>query len=176
MRDVAWRMGLTLAALGVLLLLGPGVSCSLDNRLLERVMGHTPQAQIARYLAAVAEGDRQAAEALWPASSEAGDLAARREAVTGELLAYGPRLTYQLLNVEWWRTCCEPGVIDDPGEAGAARVLVAIHGETRPEVVYVFDLWVPGGYAGEAAGHPLRQWAIADVYPQGTTPLAWTWR
>jgi hypothetical protein len=74
MRDIVWRMGFTLAALAVLLILGPGVSCNLDNRLLERVMGQTPQAQIAPYLAAIAEGDRQAAETLWPASSEAGGI------------------------------------------------------------------------------------------------------
>jgi hypothetical protein len=32
---------------------------------------------------------------------------------------------------------------------------------------------VPGGYWGDAAGNPLRDWAIVDIYPEGLQPLAW---
>ena len=176
MRDVAWRAGFTMAALAVLVLLGPSASCGLGNRLVERAWGQTPRAQIARYLDAIAEGDRHAALAHWsPAGSPNTALKARRESVTDELLAYGPRLEHRVLDIEWWRTCCEPGVIDDPHEAGGAHVRVAISGENRAETIYVFDILVPGGYWGGAMGNPVRHWAIVDLYPQGAAPLAWPW-
>jgi hypothetical protein len=78
--------------------------------------------------------------------------------------------------VEWWRTCCEPGSIDDSREAGAARILVAISGESKPRALYRFDVVVPGGYWGNATGYPVRQWTVVNVYPAGAAPLVWTWR
>jgi hypothetical protein len=138
-------------------------------------MGQTPQAQIEGYLAAIAEGNRQAALALWLPSKPPAPQA-RRESVTDELLSYGAGLAYQTLDIEWWRTCCEPGVIDDPANAGFARVRVAVSGEGKPEAVYLFDVLVPDGYWGDAAGNPVRHWVIVDVYPEGAAPLFWTWR
>jgi hypothetical protein len=96
--------------------------------------------------------------------------------MTDELLALGPTLEYRILEVEWWRACCEPGVIDDPRNAGAARVWVAVNEQGSTEVVYVFDVLVPGGYWGEAMGNPVRQWAIVDIYHQGQEPLVWIWK
>jgi hypothetical protein len=177
MRDVLWRLGLTLTALGTLIFLGPGVGCNLHNSLLEWIRGQTPQAQIGRYLAAIAKGERQAALALWPAgTADDATMIARRESVTDQLLEYQPHLEYRILDLVWWRTCCEPAVIDDADQAGGAQVRVAVRGANRPETVYIFDLLVPGGYWGDAAGNPVRQWTIADVYPEGAAPLAWPWR
>jgi hypothetical protein len=175
MRDLVWRMGFTLAALGALLFLGPGVSCNLDNRLMAQIRGQAqaPQSEIDRYLAAIAEGDRQAALALWAVPGTADPtLQVRREAMTEEMLAYGPRLKYQVLSVEWGRTCCEPGTTDDPGQAGAAHFVVAIHGEDGPETLFSIDVLGPGSDGDQATRH----WAIADIYSQDAAPLAWTWR
>ena len=176
MRDIVWRIGFTLTALVVLAVLGPSVGCNRGKQIVEQILGETPTAKVAGYLDAIAKGDRQAALARWSlADSSGADLKARRESVTDALLACGPRLGYRILGVEWWRTCCEPGVIDDPDEAGGARVRVAVGGEDRPEAVYMFDLIVPGGYWGDAAGNPVRRWVIMDVYPEGAAPLVWTW-
>jgi hypothetical protein len=154
----------------------PGLSPGAANRLIEGVTGQTPQTRMAKYLKAVARGDRQAALDLWsPAGPERPELEARRQAVTAELLAHGPALAYEVLDVEWWRTCCEPAVIDDPDQAGGARVRVRLWGKYLPARVYVFDLLVPGGYWGEAMGNPRRTWTIYDIYPEGQAPLVWTW-
>jgi hypothetical protein len=176
MLDVAWRLGATLAALAVLAFLGSNVSCNPDIHLADGAWGQTPQVQIASYLAATAGGDRQEALALWaPAGECSAPLQARRASVTDELLTYGPNLEYRILGVEWWRTRDEPGAIDDPDEAGGARVRVAIGSKGRPERVYRFDLLVSGDHREEAADQPLQQWAIVDVYPEGAAPLAWAW-
>ena len=177
MQGIRWRVGFTLAALLVLVFLGQNTSCSSSHRLIEEVLGQTPEAQIASYLAAIAEGDRYTALALWPANGTPNAaLETRRASVTDELLGYGPRLEHRILDSVWWRTCCEPAVIDDPGEAGGVRIRVAVVDGNQQEAVYVFDLLVPGGYWGAAAGYPVRHWAIVDIYPEGVEPLVWTWR
>jgi len=174
MRDITWRMGFTLMTLTALAVLGLNASCSPAHHLLEQALGRTPQHQIAGYLAAVARGDRPAALELWPApASHDRGLMDRRDSVTGALLAHGPGLEHRVLDVIWWRTCCEPAVIDDPAQAGGARIRVAIGGGHGPEAIYIFDVLVPGGYWGDAAGNPLRDWEIVDVYPEGMQPLAW---
>jgi hypothetical protein len=177
MRDVAWRMGFTLTALAMLAIFGPGVSCSTGNRLVELVSGQTPQARVADFLGFVADGDRQAALELWsPGRAPSDALESRRELVTDALLLYGPHLEYQIQDVVWWRTCCEPAVIDDPDDAGGARVRVTLSGSNHPDATYVFDLLVLGGYWGTARGRPVRHWSLVDVYSEGSEPLVWTQR
>jgi hypothetical protein len=174
MRDVVWRTGVTLGALVVLATLGPNITCGIGHSLLEQALGQTPQAQIRSYFGAIVNGDRQAALALWSlGNSPTPDFTARRESMTDELLAYGARLEYEILDVEWWRTCCEPGVIDDPDQAGGARFRVLVRNGKGLAKIYRFDLLVPGGYWGEAAGNPVRRWALVDVYPEEESPLAW---
>jgi hypothetical protein len=176
MRDVLWRVGFTLTALTFLTILGPSAGCGVGSRLIELAKGQTPRARIAHYMTAVARGDRQRALALWALlGSSNADLQARRESVTDDLLAHGSDLEYRILDTVWWRTCCEPDVIDDPDEAGGARVRVAVSSQGRPERIYIFDVLVPGGYWGAAMGHPVRRWAIVDVYPEGEAPLIWPW-
>ena len=175
MQDFAWRAGLTLTVLAALAIVGLGAGCMPAHQLAEQVLGQTPQAQIAAYLAAIARGDEQEALALWPAAESPGDvLNARRRVVADDLLAYGPLLEHRILDIVWWRTCCEPAVIDDPAAAGGARVRVAVRGGDRSGV-YLFDLLVPGGYWGSAAGDPIREWKLVDIYPDGETALVWTW-
>lgn len=176
MRDIAWRFGFSFIALVSVAILGSSLSCGVSNRFVERLSGQTPQAQIERFVAAIVDGDRQAAMALWlPPGTPDGDLETRRELVLDSLLLYGPRIEHRIIDVEWWRTCCEPGVIDDPREAGGAHVRVAIGGPDQPEAVYIFDVLVPGGYWGSAMGNPVRHWTIVDVYPEVEAPLTWPW-
>jgi hypothetical protein len=176
MRDITWRTGFTLLALAVLAMLGSNASGCTTHHLIEQALGQTPQDQIDQYLATLAKGDRQAALALWlPPGTPDVALQTRRQSVTDELLAYGPRLEHRVLDLVWWRTCCEPAVIDDPVEAGGVRARVAIRGERLMESIYIFDLLVPGGYWGAAAGYPVREWAIVDIYPESAAPIAWTW-
>ena len=174
MRDITWRMGLTLMTLTALAILGLNASCGPAHQLLEQALGRTPQHQITGYLSAIARGDRSAALELWLApASHRGELMDRRDSVTDTLLVDGPSLEYQMLDTVWWRTCCEPAVIDDPAQAGGARVRVAIGSGQGHETTYTFDLLVPGGYWGDAAGNPLRDWEIVDIYAGGMQPLAW---
>ena len=174
MRDLTWRMGFTVLTLTALAVLGLNASCSPAYLLLEQALGRTPQREIADYLQATAGGDRSAALAFWlePALDNH-NLQDRRASVTDTLIGIGPRIDHRVLDVTWWRTCCEPAVIDDPAQAGGARVRVAIGGGVGAEATYVFDLLVPGGYWGDAAGSTLRDWAIVDIYPEGMQPLAW---
>jgi len=174
MRDLTWRMGFTVLALTALAVIGLNASCSPAYQLLEQALGRTPQREIAGYLEATARGNRSAALAFWlEPPPESHDLQGRRDSVTDTLIALGPRIDHRVLDVTWWRTCCEPAVIDDPAQAGGARVRVAIGSGVGAEATYVFDLLVPGGYWGDAAGNPLRDWAIVDIYPEGMQPLAW---
>ena len=174
MRDITWRMGFTFLTLTVLAVLGLNVSCSPAHHLLEQALGRTPENEIDGYLEAIARGDRGAALELWQEPArDAHVLLNRRDSVTGALLARRDGLQYRILDVTWWRTCCEPAVIEDAAQAGGARIRVAIDGGGEPETVYLFDLLVPGGYWGSAAGNPVREWAIVDVYPEGRVPLAW---
>jgi hypothetical protein len=176
MLDVIWRLGMTVLILVVLAAFSPGLHLGAANRLIEQVAGQAPQARIVDYLEAIAQGDVQAALKLWsPAGPDSPELEARRQAVTAELLRFGPDLAYQVLDVEWWRTCCEPGVIENDREAGGARMRVRIWSEDLPSKTYVFDVLVPGGYWGEVTGSPLRTWTIFDVYPEGQAPIVWTW-
>jgi hypothetical protein len=177
MQDVIWRTGVTLVALAVLAALGSNVSCGAGHYLLEQALGQTPEAQIGNYFEAIASGDRQGAlDLLSVGTSPTADLRARRESVTDELLAYGAGLEYEVLDAEWWRTCCEPAVIDDPTQAGGVRTRVVVRNEKGRAGAYRLDLLVPGGYWGDAAGNPVRRWRLADVYPDGEPPLVWPWR
>jgi hypothetical protein len=174
MLDLAWRLGATLAALVILAFVGSNVGSNPDTHLVDGAWGRTPEMQITSYLAAVAGGNRPEALARWaPADASNAPLQARRASITDELLAYGAQLEYRVLDVAWWRTCCEPGTVGDPDEAGGARVRVAVGGGGRPEWIFLFDLLVPGTSGGQTADQPDRQWIIVDVYPEGEAPLAW---
>ena len=76
MRDLAWRIGFTLAILAALAIVALDASCSPAQHLLEQALGQTPQAQIADYVIAIAEGDRRTA----PNTA----LATRRQSVTDD--------------------------------------------------------------------------------------------
>jgi hypothetical protein len=177
MRTLALRAGVTLTALTLLACLGPQFSCGHLNRIIEQATGQTPRQQVADLIHAIARGDRDAALASWTVSDSApDDLMQRREHTLEELLGYGPGIQHRILNTEWWTTCCDAGVTQNPRNAGGAVVQVSIGSPTRNEKVYAFYLLVPGGYWGDAAGNPVRTWEIVDIAPEGEPPLVFPLR
>lgn len=133
---------------------------------------------MAAYLEVILQGDKASAYNCWrPANERLGpEYEARRQAVTEAISALGSNFSFHVLDVEWWSTCCEPHVIDDPRNAGFARLRVAVGGTPEDEITYVFDVGVTGGpYYGEMMGCPVRHWRIVDAYPEGEEPLYWKW-
>ncbi len=142
--------------------------------MVERIEGETPQAKVRAYLHAVAKGDEAKAASMWcvPSYPDASRLEGRRKSTTRELIRRGIS-SFEIENVEWWCTCCEPRVIPSQKGAGGSRVRVRIvDGNGRSEE-YTFDVFVPKGYWGEAAGYPVRHWKIVDVYAAGQRPIYW---
>ena len=168
-----WRarqsgIAVLLGALALILFWASALSNGSVNLLIDWIKGETtPQAKVVAYLEAIARGDEEAALAMWIGQRQLGpDYEERRGAVTGELMALGGDLSYRILDVEWWSTCCEPHVIEDPREAGFARLKVAVG-----DAVYIFDVLAPY-YWWE--GHYLAWgWRIVDVYHEGEAHLAW---
>ena len=166
-----------LLLIGCIYLLG---SPSTRLTLLEQIGGNTPTARARAYAEAILRGDEEAALAIWELPSwELPDgrlaaLAERRKAVTRELIAADLQEDFLILHTEWWRTCCEPGVICDSREAGGARITVQFLDRRGLPVTYVFDVFHRDGpYWGAAAGYPPRHWVLRDVYARGQEPLFW---
>ena len=170
-------VSLLLTALG----LGPAAAARAD--LVETITNERPEAKVAAYLRATAAGDERGAAALWEipdwlARQDVGPvLAARRSAVTREMASLQLVGSAQPIGIQWWRTCCEPGVIERQREAGFARIYVSL---SRPDDArvwyYVLDVVTRGGaYWGVAMGYQPREWMLVDVYPMGEKPLFWQW-
>ncbi len=168
---------LVLTALG----LGPAAAARAD--IIEAVTNERPEAKVADYLRATAAGDEAKAATLWEipdwlARQDVGPrLAERRASTTRELASLRLAWSGKPVDIQWWRTCCEPGVIERPREAGFARVYVSL---SRPDDQrvwsYVLDVVTRGGaYWGAAMGYQPRQWMLVDVYPSSEQPLFWTW-
>ena len=165
----AWSFGIPSQA--------PPLACFI-NPLIERVTGETPEAEVVAYLEATRQGDEVTAYDCWlPATDPPSpEYETRRQAVMETISALGSDLSFRVLNIEWWNTCCEPGVIDDPKNAGFARLRVAIGGDIDERIIYVFDVLAIGGaHWGEMMGCPVRHWEIIDAYPEGEEPLYWMW-
>ena len=146
----------------------------------EWITGNTPEARIKAYVKAVLRGDEEAALAAWELPSwelpngRSATLAERRQAVTRELIAADLQDDFLMLHTQWWRTCCEPGVICDSRSAGGARVSVQFLNQRGLPVGYIFDVFHRhGSYWGAAAGYPPRHWALRDVYARSQEPLFW---
>jgi len=166
---------------GVWLWLFPPVA-ALRATVQERITGETPHAKIRAYVRAVVRGDETAALASWELPTwelpdgQSSALSERRRAVTRELMVAGVTADFLVLGTQWWRTCCEPGVINNPRDAGGARVSIQFLDRNGSPLIYVFDLFTRGGpYWGGAMGYPPRRWALRDVYPSSQEPLFWRW-
>jgi hypothetical protein len=149
-----------------------GVAVAADVGLRETIVGDTVEARIAGYVTALARNDVGAATAAWRLDNATPDpaLLERRRDITESLRSLGVR-SHRIVRIDWWRTCCEMGLIDDPANAGLARATVEIWTNARYER-YVFDVLARStAYWGDAAGHPPHEWTLRDVYRLSEKPL-----
>lgn len=144
----------------------------------EPTLGDTPQSKIAGFIAAVNRDDKSATFEYWEISeTESESMWVRREAIVNELLQLEDNVKYRIRHVEWWSTCCEPGVIYNSRGAGGVRYSVQIYAKNGWSTMYTFDVFVNRlVYFGAAEGYPPRHWLIRDVYPAGQEPLYWPYR
>jgi hypothetical protein len=135
----------------------------------------SPDRHVARYLSATARGDGNAAIDEWAVYVSARDprfhapdqLLERRRVLTAELAASRVGDRYTITSVEWWRTCCEPGRIDDPKNAGLSRVHVTTSGADGKTYRLVFEVWVKDlTYWGDAGGEWLHDWRLYEVHEE----------
>lgn len=143
-----------------------------DVRVREAIVGDTVEARVADYVSALSRNDVERAIAAWRLDDARPDaaLAARRHDVTASLASLGVR-SHRIERIDWWRTCCEPGLTDDPANAGLARVTVEVWTNARYER-YVFDVLArTTAYWGDAAGNPPHEWTLRDVYRLGDKPM-----
>lgn len=134
-----------------------------------------PEARVAAYLEATARGDETAALAVWQPWTcciPRPELEARRSDLTRELASVHAGKSQSIRMIEWWRTCCEPGIIKDPAGAGRARIFVhAVDQEGRDHDL-VFEVWVKdGAWWGDAGGQTRRDWTLREVYRRGERSL-----
>lgn len=129
----------------------------------------TPERQVARYLAATSEGNEQEALDAWPTFvggiHPRPALLTRRTELTQELAALRVGGSYQVRSIEWWRTCCEPGRIEDPSNAGLARMHVRATDAAGQEHQLVFEVFVKQiAWWGDAGGEKTRDWSLYEVH------------
>ena len=132
----------------------------------------TPERRVATYLSATSSGNESAALDSWvpyPGTVLISDeLRARRTDLTHELTASHVGRTYAIRSVDWWRTCCEPGLINDERNAGLARMHVVAADQAGNEQRLVFEVWVKKlTWWGDAAGETVKDWTLYEVHREG---------
>ena len=150
----------------------------------ERMMDETPQAKASAYIKSVIDGDKDRALSAWKLrkfGQGEGDptynqtlLVQRREELTQKLIVMGIK-DFEILSIEWWRTCCSPDVTLKPEDAGGARMSIRVSDKNGMNYRYIFDVfYIDTAYAGAAGGYRPRQWILRDVYQEGEEPLFWS--
>ena len=136
----------------------------------------TPQRHVARYLAATARGDVNAALDEWIVYVSSSDprfhasdaLVRERSELTSALASQRVGLPYTITSTDWWATCCTPRPIGEEGNAGLARVHVSASNEKGQTYRLVFEIWVRDlAWNGDAAGEWLHDWRLYEVHEEG---------
>lgn len=136
------------------------------------VTGDTAQARVEAYLRALERGDEPAALAAWQPGDRHAYLAqirARRDRTTAALDARGLR-SYTIDAIEWWRTCCEPGVVQGGDTAEGARVKAILRFGDGTSGHYVLDVFATDVMT-TFQGLPSTGWTLRDVYRSDEDPL-----
>ena len=146
-------------------------------RTIETLMGEVPDRKVHQFVDAIILKNENVALAIWElpdwqlANQNNLEIQNRRNAITKQLIDSNIQ-GLEVTTTEWWRTCCEPAVTNDPRNAGGARIHVQLldtKGEVHP---YIFDVFVRDTtYWGAAQGYPIRQWILRDVYLENQDPL-----
>ena len=145
--------------------------------LLDHPTGNLPKEKVDAFVQSIIQGNKTAAVKLWEIHDQSSPeqknaMEKRQEIVISALLSADINPEYTILEIEWWRTCCEPGVINNSRDAGGARIKVQFLGKDELPIVYTFDVFTHDQpYWGEAEGYPPRDWVIRDVYPENKKPL-----
>ncbi|MDX9956465.1 MAG: hypothetical protein RBT75_20380, partial [Anaerolineae bacterium] len=142
MKQFPWRkiagilgsllLGIVIGAVGLWLLARSNPE--LRYLLLQDADLREPQARIDAFVQALLREDAAAATELWEVTetwAERG-MDDRRAAVISSLLQAKVDADYRINEVEWWRTCCEPGVTCDSRGAGGARITVQFMQGDKP--------------------------------------------
>ena len=129
----------------------------------------TPEQQVARYLAATSSGKEQDALDAWPTfvggAHPRPALLVRRTELTRELTTLRVGSSYRVRSIDWWRTCCEPGRIQDPANAGLARMHVTATDPAGAEYALVFEVFVKNiTWWGDAGGETVKEWKLYEVH------------
>ncbi len=146
--------------------------------LFERATANLPQSNITAFVQSIVQGDKESALKLWevyddPSSEQQSALMKRRENVISDLVSAKIQPEYMILQIEWWTTCCEPGVTNDSRNAGGVRINVQFLDNKGNPISYVFDVFTREPYWGGAEGYKYRDWVIRDVYPDDQDPMYW---
>ena len=125
-----------------------------------------PESRVQSYLEATVRGDEGQALEIWQTCcAPIQSLESRRLDLTRELAAAGAGQQVRIEFIEWWRTCCEPGIINDPRNAGRARIFVSTSDRAGAKHELIFEVLTrDGAYWGDAAGNPRRDWTLREVY------------
>lgn len=160
----------------------------ISSLIIEKVTGKTPEAKIESYIKAVSGGNKEQAFVVWdiPEINKSSadyykEQKEQRETFTQDLIAKKISSNFKIKNIEWWSTCCEPHVIQNPRMAGRAKFYVELTDSNNIKSIYVFDLEVPDGYTGGLTGHHVRDWKITEAYPangysQEAQPIISGWK
>jgi len=168
---------IVIISMGIFLLFINGFFTSL----IEKVINEKPEAKIISYLEAAKKGDKLKALIIWELpnwegwklNEKAFFLEERRENLTKDLVENGIK-NFKILKIEWWRTCCIPGIINNPRSAGGARAHIQLINNNNAEHIYIFDVFhQETNYWGAAEGYPVRHWVLRDIYLLGQEPLFW---
>lgn len=157
------RSGVLVAVIGVV------IASVAAYALVMRPALDTPERRVAAYLAATSSGDEKRALDAWVifvgGIHPRPELLARRTELTRELAQLRVGQSYQVRSVDWWRTCCEPGRIDGPGNAGLARMHVTAVDAAGQKHDLVFEVFVKKlAWWGDAAGETVRDWTLYEVH------------
>lgn len=152
----------------------------ISSLIIEKITGKTPEAKIENYIKTVSGGNKEKAFAVWDlpkidtsSASSANyyeELKTQRETFTQDLIAKKISPNFKIKDIEWWSTCCEPHVIQNPRAAGRAKFHVELTDSNNTKSTYIFNLEVPGGYDGGLTRHYVRDWKITEAYPENGYP------
>jgi len=156
----------------LLAVVGVGIASLAAWAFVIRPVLDTPERRVAAYLGATSAGNEVAALDAWvpyPSNVLVSDeLRARRTALTHELSSLRVGATYAVRSVDWWRTCCEPGLVDGESNAGLARMHVIATDRAGSEHRLVFEVWVKTlTWWGDAAGETVKDWTLYEVHREG---------
>jgi hypothetical protein len=156
----------------VVAVVGIGVASLLAWAFVVRPALDTPERRVAAYLGATSSGNEGGALDAWvPYPSNvllSDELRAQRTVLTHELSTLRVGGTYTVRSVDWWRTCCEPGLLDGERNAGLARMHVIASDRAGGEHRLVFEVWVKKlTWWGDAAGDTVKDWTLYEVHREG---------